>query len=86
MDRRKTFFILATLGALMVTLPFLYKGMTGQSEPIVPGTVEYFPVQDPGTELWGFVDREGNPVTAMVFDWAGDFRQGLGLRKIRQIF
>jgi len=79
MDRRKTFFVLATLGALLVSLPFVYRYFAGPGDPILPSTAEYFPVQDPATGKWGFIDNQGNAVTPMVFDWAGDYRQGLGL-------
>ncbi|MEM9110759.1 MAG: WG repeat-containing protein [Planctomycetota bacterium] len=79
MDRRKTFLILATVGALLVSVPFLYRHFAGQSDPAPPSTAEYFPVQDPDTGLWGFIDSGGNPVTPIVFDWAGDYRHGLGL-------
>lgn len=79
MDRRKTFIVLATIGAVLVSVPFLYRAITGPSDPILPHTAEYFPVQDAQTGMWGFIDREGNPITPTVFDWAGDFRQGLGL-------
>lgn len=79
MDRRKTFLLLATIGVLLIATPFIYQRITGPSDPILPHTAEYFPVQDANTGLWGFIDREGNPITPMVFDWAGDFRQGLGL-------
>lgn len=79
MDRRKTFLVLATLGALMVSVPFVYRYINGPSDPILPSTAEYFPVQDSATGKWGFIDNQGNAVTPMVFDWAGDFRQGLGL-------
>lgn len=79
MDRRKTFLLLATLGALLIATPFLYQRIMGPNDPILPHTAEYFPVKDADTGKWGFIDREGNPITPMVFDWAGDFRQGLGL-------
>jgi len=82
MDRRKTFLILATLGVLLVCVPFLYDRAAGPDEPILPGTAKYFPVQDPVTGKWGFIDRAGNPITPMVFDWAGDFRQGRGLAEL----
>lgn len=79
MDRRKTFFILATVGAVLVSVPFLYRQFAGPSDPILPHTAEFFPVQDQDTGKWGFIDRHGDAVTPMVFDWAGDYRQGLGL-------
>ncbi len=79
MQRRKLFFVLATIGALLVSAPFVYRYIAGPSDPILPSTAEYFPVQDPATGKWGFIDNEGNAVTPMVFDWAGDYRQGLGL-------
>lgn len=82
MDRRKIFIVLATIGAVLVSVPFLYRQFTGPSDPILPHTAEYFPVQDASTGNWGFIDREGSPITPMVFDWAGDFRQGRGLAQI----
>lgn len=79
MDRRKLFYLLATVGALLVSVPFVYQYVNGPRDPILPSTAEYFPVQDPTTDKWGFIDNKGNAVTPMVFDWAGDYRQGLGL-------
>lgn len=79
MDRRNTFFVLATVGAILVSVPFVYRYFAGPSDPILPSVAEYFPVQDPSSGKWGFIDNEGNAVTPMVFDWAGDYRQGLGL-------
>lgn len=79
MDRRKLFLILGTVGALLVATPFLYRLIAGPSDPILPSTAEYFPVQDPETGQWGFIDNQGNAITPMVFDWAGDYRQGRGL-------
>lgn len=82
MDRRKTFLLLATIGALLIATPFVYQQVVGPSDPILPHTAEYFPVQDVTSGKWGFIDREGNPITPMAFDWAGDFRQGLGLAEL----
>ncbi|MEO0477463.1 MAG: WG repeat-containing protein [Planctomycetota bacterium] len=82
MDRRKTFLILATIGALLISVPFMYRLFSGPNDPILPSTANYFPVQDPETNKWGFIDNEGNALTLMVFDWAGDYRQGLGLAEI----
>ena len=79
MDRRKTFLIFATLGAVLISVPFLYRHFIGPGDPILPSTAEYFPVQDPETGQWGFIDNQGNAITRMVFDWASDYRQGLGL-------
>lgn len=79
MDRRKTFLILATIGAVLIAVPFVYRQFSGPSDPILPSTSEYFPVKDPATGMWGFIDKEGNALTPMRFDWAGDFRQGRGL-------
>ncbi|MGB0766766.1 MAG: WG repeat-containing protein [Phycisphaeraceae bacterium] len=79
MQRRKTFLVLATIGAVLLLVPILYRVATGPSDPILPHTAEYFPVQDPATGKWGFIDARGDAVTPMVFDWAGDFRQGRGL-------
>ena len=82
MDRRKTFLILATIGAVLISVPFLYRQFAGPSDPILPSTAEYFAAQDPDTGKWGFIDNKGGPMTPMVFDWAGDYRQGLGLAEI----
>ena len=82
MDRRKTFLILATIGAVLVSVPFLYELVAGPSDPILPSPAEYFPVQDPDSGKWGFIDREGNAITPLSFDWAGDFRQGRGLAEL----
>lgn len=82
MDRRKTFIILLTVGALLLLTPFVYQQVTGPSDPILPHTAEYFPAQDPVTGKWGFIDNKGKALTPMVFDWAGDFRQGRGLAEI----
>ncbi|MFK7788158.1 MAG: WG repeat-containing protein [Phycisphaeraceae bacterium] len=79
MDRRKTFIVLATIGALLVSVPFMYRYINGPIDPILPSPAEYFPVQDSATGKWGFIDNDGNAVTPMVFDWAGDYRQGRGL-------
>lgn len=79
MDRRKTFLILATIGALLVSVPFLYRLFAGAGEPIPQSTAEYFPVYDSQLLSWGFIDHKGEAITPMVFDWAGDFRNGRGL-------
>lgn len=84
MDRRKTFLVLATIGAILIAVPFVYRQFAGPSDPILPSTSEYFPVKDSATGKWGFIDKEGNPITPMVFDWAGDFRQGRGLAEISE--
>jgi hypothetical protein len=82
MQRRPLFLVLATVGALLLATPFVYQRVVGASDPIEPSVAEYFPVQDRETGMWGFVDREGKPLTHAVFDWAGDFRQGRGLAEL----
>lgn len=78
MDQRKRFLLLLTVGLLLMA-PVIYTVVKPGDPPPGPHTAEYFPVQDPGTGKWGFIDNQGKPITAMVFDWAGDFRMGLGL-------
>lgn len=82
MDRRKTFLILGTIGAVLVSVPLLYNMIVGPSDPILPRNAEYFPVKDEATGKWGFIDNQGNAVTQMVFDWTSDFRQNRGLAEI----
>lgn len=79
MDRRKRFTALLTIGLLLLLTPFVLRFLMPASADVEPHTAEYFPVQDPETGKWGFIDNTGKPVTPMVFDWAGDFRQGRGL-------
>lgn len=77
--RRTRLIIFLTLGGLLILVPLFYRMSSDGLGEITPHTAEYFPVQDPLTEKWGFIDNKGEPLTPMVFDWAGDYRQGLGL-------
>lgn len=79
MDRRKRFTALLTIGILLLITPFVLRFVLPAGANVGPHTAEYFPVQDPLTGKWGFINNQGKPITAMVFDWAGDFRQGRGL-------
>lgn len=79
MDRRKRFTALLTIGVLLVLTPIVLRVVLPARADVGPSTAEYFPVQDPATGKWGFIDNQGNPITPMVFDWAGDFRHGRGL-------
>lgn len=79
MDARKRFTALLTVGTLLLISPFVVRKLIPSEPEITPHTAEFFPVQDSATGRWGFIDAKGNEDTPMVFDWAGDFRQGLGL-------
>lgn len=79
MDNRKRFSAMLTVGLLLVITPFVLKFVLPSDYEPVPHTAEYFPVFDADTGKWGFIDNTGKAVTPFVFDWAGDFRQGLGL-------
>ncbi len=79
MDRRKRFTALLTAGVLLLLTPAVIKFLMPAQAEVQPHTAEHFPVQDPQTGQWGFIDSKGEPVTPVVFDWAGDFRQGRGL-------
>lgn len=80
MDPKKRFTALLTVGVLLLLTPIVLKFVVlPPDSPGLPSTAEYFPVQEPKTGKWGFIDKTGQPVTPMVFDWAGDYRAGLGL-------
>lgn len=79
MDNRKSFIALLVVGSLLFLVPLVLRIVSSGEAPIEPHTAEYFPVQDTETGKWGFIDPAGKPLTPMVFDWAGDFRQGRGL-------
>ncbi len=79
MDRRKQFTILLTVGILLLLTPVVVNFLMPAQAYIGLSLAEYFPVQDTTTGKWGFIDRTGKPITPMVFDWAGDFRDGRGL-------
>lgn len=79
MDRRKRFTALLVIGILLLLTPLTLKYLLPSKADAQPHDAEYFPVQDPETGKWGFIDNKGKPITKMVFDWTGDFRQGRGL-------
>ena len=79
MPVQKRFTTLLTIGLLLLITPFVVRFLMPPAPELEPHTAEYFPVQDPATGKWGFIDNKGRMLTPMVFDWAGDFRQGLGL-------
>lgn len=79
MQPSRRFTALFTIGLLLLITPFVVRFLMPAEPDLIPHTAEYFPVQDPDTGKWGFIDKAGRPITPMVFDWAGDFRMGLGL-------
>jgi len=79
MDQRKRFIFLMGLGVTLLIAAVVIIFVLPSDEPPLSNTAEYFPVLDPETGKWGFIDNQGKPATPMVFDWAGDYRQGLGL-------
>lgn len=79
MQHKKRFIALLSVGLLLLATAF---GVTyffpSDGEP-ESHRAEYFPIKDPETGKWGFIDNQGNPTTAMVLEWAGDYRMGRGL-------
>lgn len=79
MEHRSRFKILLTIGVLLLLTPLVLRFFAAPDDTDELDTAQYFPVQDPETGKWGFIDSKGKALTPMVFDWAGDYRQGLGL-------
>lgn len=78
MSRKKKISALFTVGILLVITPFVVGYLLpGDPEPD-DHEAEYFPVQDTETGKWGFIDKKGDDYTKMLFDWSGDWRQGMG--------
>ncbi|MFN3168731.1 MAG: WG repeat-containing protein [Phycisphaeraceae bacterium] len=82
MDRRKRFTALLTIGVLLLLTPLVLRFLMPAQAEVGPSTADHFPVQDPKTGRWGFIDKTGAPSSPMVFDWTGDFRHGLGLAEL----
>lgn len=79
MDSRRRFSALLTIGVLLLLTPFAVTFLLPSEPELEPNTSDRFAVKDALTGKWGFIDAQGKAVTPMVFDWAGDYRQGLGL-------
>ena len=79
MDRRKLKTGLITAGILLLLTPMTLRLLGYGATNGLAGDAAYFPVQDPDTGKWGFIDHQGKALTPMLFDWAGDFRHGRGL-------
>lgn len=79
MARKKLFTALITLGVLLLLTPLVLRLMAEPGPGLDAAPPDYFPVQDPATGLWGYIDSEGTLAVPMIFDWAGDFRHGRGL-------
>lgn len=79
MDRRKLKTGLITAGVLLLITPLTLRLLGFGATEGLPEEAAYFPVQDTDTGKWGFIDAAGEPLTPVVFDWAGDFRHGRGL-------
>lgn len=79
MDRRKLKTGLITAGVLLLITPLTLRLLGFGATKGIPEDAAYFPVQDTETGKWGFIDAQGEPLTPVVFEWAGDFRHGRGL-------